>query len=126
MMRLVGYARTRLIEQLGEADLEQQERSLAEFCDANNHELTHVVADDGENLNALNEALEADADGIVVIDPLVIAQDVSTAHDIAAELIKREKHLFMVYREKHIDPRNTAGEQDLVDSCLSLIDRKVS
>jgi hypothetical protein len=125
-MRLVGYARTRLVEQLGERDLEEQERSLAEFCAAHDHDLTHVVADDGENENALNEALDADADGIVIIDPLVIAEDIGTAHDIAAELIKRKKHLFIVYREKHIAPRSTEGEQDLVDSCISLIDRKVS
>lgn len=125
-MRLVGYARTRLVEQLGEQDLEEQERSLAEFCAANDHELTHVVADDGENENALNEALEADAEGIVVIDALVIAQDIGTAHDIAAELTKRGKHLFIVYRQKHIAPQSTEGEQELVDSCVSLIDRKVS
>src|SRR4051812_16108277 len=106
-MRLVGYARTRLIEELGEHDLEEQERSLAEFCAANNHELTHVVADDGENIDAINDALQADADGIVVIDPLVIAEDVGTAHDIAAELIKRKKHLFIVYRQKHLDPQSS-------------------
>jgi hypothetical protein len=125
-MRLVGYARTRLFEQLGERDLEEQERSIAEFCAANNHELTLFVADDGENIDAIDEALEADADGIVVIDPLIIAQDVGTAHDIAAELIKRKKHLFIVYREKHIDPKSTEGEQELVDSYISLMDRKVS
>lgn len=125
-MRLVGYARTRLIEELGEQDLEEQERSIAEFCTANNHELTHVVADDGENIDALNEALQADAEGLVVIDPLVIADDVGTAHDIAAELIKRQKHLFIVYRQKHIDPQSNTVEQDLVDSTLSLLDRKVS
>jgi len=125
-MRLVGYARTRLVEQLGERDLEEQERGLAEFCAANNHELTGVVADDGENLNAINEALEADAEGIVIIDPLVIAADVGSAHDIAAELIKRKKHLFIVYRDKHIDPKSTDGEQELIDSCISLMDKKVS
>lgn len=125
-MRLVGYARTRLIEQLGEADLEEQERSLGEFCIANAHELTHVVADDGENQNALDEALDADADGIIVTDPLVIAQDVATAHDIAAQLIKRQKHLFIVYNEKHIDPKDGESQRDLVESCISLINRKVS
>jgi hypothetical protein len=125
-MRLVGYARTRLIEELGEHDLEEQERGLAEFCAANNHELTHVVADDGENIDAINDALQADADGIVVIDPLVIAEDVGTAHDIAAELIKRKKHLFIVYRQKHLDPQSSDGAQELADSCISLLDRKVS
>lgn len=125
-MRLVGFARTRFSEQVGERDLEEQERSMAEFCAQNNHELTGVVADDGENIDALNEALEADADGIVVIDPLVIAADVGTAHDIAAELIKRRKHLFIVYRQRHLDPQSGSTEQDLVDSTISLLDRKVS
>jgi hypothetical protein len=125
-MRLVGYARTTFVEQLAEQDLEEQERGMAEFCAANNHELIHVVADDGENIDALNEALQADADGIVVIDPLIIAEDVGTAHDIAAELIKKNKHLFIVYREKHIDPGSTDGEQDFVDSCLSMLDRKLA
>lgn len=125
-MRLVGYARTRLSEQLGEHDLEEQERSIAEFCAANDHELTHVIADDGENLDAMDEALRADADGIVVIDPLIIAEDVTSAHDVAAELIKRKKHLFIVYRQKHIDPGSKESEQDLIDSTISLLERKVS
>lgn len=125
-MRLVGYARTRLFEDLAEQDLEEQERSLAEFCAANNHELTRVVADDGENEDAINEALQADADGIVVIDPLIIAEDIGTAHDIAAELIKRQKHLFIVYHDKHIDPRVNDTSKELVDSYTALMERKVS
>lgn len=100
-MRLVGYVRTRLFEDLAEQDLQEQERSLAEFCAANNHELTSVVADNGEREDTINEALQADADGIVVVDPLIIAEDVGTAHDIAAELIKRKKHLFFVYTDTY-------------------------
>ncbi len=125
-MRLIGYVKTHLFEQLGELDLEEQERSIADFCTLNHHELTKMVADDPNTEDAINEALEADADGIVIIDPLVIAENLNAAHGIAAELIKRKKHLFIVYRDKHIDPQSTEPEQDLVDSCVYLLLRHVS
>ncbi len=124
-MRLIGYVKTRLIEQLGELDLDEQGRSIAEFCSIHHHELTKMVADDLDTEDALNEALEADADGIVVIDPLVIADTVRAAHEIAVELIKRKKHLFIVCSQKHIDPQSTESEQELVDSCVYLLLRKV-
>lgn len=125
-MRLVGYTRTHYSEQLGERDLEEQERAIAEFCAANNHELTNVVVDEGDSHDAMYDALQQDVDGIVVIDPLVVADDVGTAHDIAAEMIKRNKHLFMVYRQRHIEPDSRFGEQELVDSCINVMDKKAS
>lgn len=126
-MKIVGYTRTRLIEELGEQDLEEQERGIAEFCDARNLEMTGVIVDEaGTPTQNLTKALEADVEGIVVTDPLVIADDLDGVSDFAEQLVDRNMHLFVILHNKHIDPHMNNAQQELIDISTNLLTRKVS
>jgi hypothetical protein len=120
-MRLIGYTRTKLKDEVGEQDLEEQERVIAEFCTANAHELYSFISDEEGRLTGLEEALKTAADGLVITDALVIADDTGRTDQLFQSLEKTGKHLFIVYHGKHIDPAASGARQELVDSCKSLI-----
>jgi hypothetical protein len=125
-MKLLAYTRTRLVEDLGEHDLEEQERALAEFCAAHNHELVGVLADEGEGpLSALKQALDSAADGIVITDPLVVGESVDAAASFIAGLVSHKKHLFVVLHDLHIDPNSGHPEEELINQSLSLLNHKI-
>lgn len=129
-MRLIGYTRTNLSEDVGAQDLDEQERGLAEYCRENSHDLTHVLADPDQHWlshpdGALERALKSDADGIVITDPLVIAENVQTVHDFSNKLVKHNKHLLIIYRDAHIDP-NEDPHQSLMQICEPLLSPKGS
>jgi hypothetical protein len=126
-MKLVGYTRTRLVEELGEHDLEEQERALAEFCSVHAHELTSVMADEGEGPQAaLTHALDSAAEGIVITDPLVIGETIDAASNFVSRMVAHKKHLFIVFHEKHIDPNSGHPEEELISQSLSLLNHQLN
>jgi len=125
-MRLLGYTRTRLLEDVGEADLQQQERALAEFCSSHQHELIGVVADEGSGpQSALSAALNSDAEGIVITDSMVIGETLDAAVAFAGEMVSHKKHLFIMLHDKHIDPTVHPAE-DLIHQQLSLLNHEIT
>lgn len=126
-MKIVGYTRTRLIEELGEQDLEEQERGIAEFCDARNFDLTGVIVDEaGSSAHNLEKALGSNVDGIVITDPLVIADDIESVSRFATQLIHQNKHLFVILHDHHIDPHMNDAQQQLIDMSVGFLEKRVS
>lgn len=126
-MKVTAYARTHYCEDLGEHDLDEQLCEIERYCQHHKLELINVVAEGNSAVSsALTTALAGIGDGVVVTDALVLADDLDEACDVGMRFADSGKHLFIVYHDKHIDPCDTMPEQQLVNSCLEMLDHEFS
>lgn len=125
-MKLVGYVRTRFTDELAEQDLEEQERGIAEYCQLHDHDLTSIVTTDGDHVEKLAALLGSNEQGIVVTDPLVLANDLKEAQQFGSQLADSKKHLFIVFHDKHISPDADTPDQQFIDTCMAVFNKKSS
>lgn len=107
-MNLVAYLRSSMQEDVGEQDMEEQERGIAEYCKLRGFNLNEVVTDESSasstNRHGLDHALDCDADGIIVTDPLVITDKYKDLDEFFQKLASHKKKLVIVYENKQFDP----------------------
>ncbi|MFN8654987.1 MAG: recombinase family protein [Candidatus Obscuribacterales bacterium] len=112
-MNLVAYLRSSMQEDVGEQDMEEQERGIAEYCKQRGYNLTEVVTDESiqssTERHGLDHALETTADGIIVTDPLVITDKYEDLDHFFEKLAQHRKKLIVVYENKQFDPLAAAN-----------------
>ena len=109
-MNLVAYLRSSMQEDVGEQDMEEQERGIAEYCKQFGYNLKEIVTDESlqssTQRHGLDQALHSSADGIIVTDPLVITDKYTDIDEFFNKLAEHKK-LVVVYENKQFDPAET-------------------
>jgi DNA invertase Pin-like site-specific DNA recombinase len=103
-------------EDVGEQDMEEQERGIAEYCKQRGYNLKEVVTDESlkssTERHGLDQALNSSADGIIVTDPLVITDKYKDIDEFFNKLAEHKKKLVVVYENKQFDPSQTSNVKE--------------
>lgn len=115
-MNLVAYLRSNMQEDVGQQDMEEQERGIAEYCRLRGYNLQEIKCDEGSQSCSdrvgLTQALQCSADGIIVTDPLVITSTFKDLDLFFGKLAEHKKKLVVIYENQQFDPLITSTIKD--------------